>query len=54
MDPSAFVTCFQLLGAQGNDANDEETVVHTVHADHTQRMKGLQVMVSLAIGTMEL
>ncbi len=49
MNPLAFVTCFKLIGARGNDANDEETAVH---ADHTQRMKSLQVVVSLAIGTM--
>lgn len=25
--PSSFVTCFQLIGARGYEANDEETVV---------------------------
>ncbi len=28
--PSAFVTCFQLIGAQGYEANNEETVVATL------------------------
>ena len=29
--PSAFVTCFQLIGAQGYEANNEETVVTTLN-----------------------
>lgn len=29
--PSSFVTCFQLIGAQGYEANDEETVIATVN-----------------------
>ncbi|MBD3172054.1 hypothetical protein GF326_06245 [Candidatus Bathyarchaeota archaeon] len=28
--PSSFVTCFQLIGARGYEANDEETVVATL------------------------
>ena len=28
--PSSFVTCFQLIGARGFEANDEETVVATL------------------------
>ena len=29
--PSSFVTCFQLIGAKGFEANDEETVIATVN-----------------------
>jgi len=28
--PSSFVTCFQLIGAHGYEANDEETVIATL------------------------
>jgi len=30
--PSSFVTCFQLIGARGYEANDEETVVATLNS----------------------
>lgn len=29
--PSSFVTCFQLIGARGYEANNEETVVATIN-----------------------
>ena len=29
--PSSFVTCFQLIGARGYEANSEETVVATLN-----------------------
>lgn len=29
--PSSFITCFQLIGAHGYEANDEETVIANVN-----------------------
>jgi len=37
--PSSFVTCFQLIGARGYEANDEETVVATLDRAMTDNPK---------------